>query len=120
MKQIKGFNALSEREHVCDKYVIECTCKVQWYTRCMIAISLLGIIGFAIFNARKLKLFKGHLFPNTVKAMFSHAQYYAPLKSNRTSGSVNLLKRAGKLSPEHVKIRPNILWDILKLEWNEV
>ena len=50
----------TEQEHFDDKCIIECTCKVQWYTLCLLAMSLLGIIGTVIFDARKLKLFKGH------------------------------------------------------------
>ena len=38
--------AVGEHEHVKDKHTIEC--KIQWCTICMLAISLLGIIGFVI------------------------------------------------------------------------
>ena len=35
----------------------------------MLVISLLGILGFVIFSAVKLKLFKGHLFSNAVRVI---------------------------------------------------
>ena len=48
---------------------IECTCKIQWYTTCMLSLSILGIVIFIILNGRKLKLFRGHLFSNAFKIM---------------------------------------------------
>ena len=76
-----GNNTVSEYEHVHDKHITECTCKNAQYIICMLCISLLGIIGFVIFNAIKLKLFKGHLFSNTVKLILfiTDAKYYVPL-----------------------------------------
>ena len=58
-----------------------------------------------IFNARKLKLFRGHLFFNVVKVMIftSDAQYYVSLKLCRTAGSIHLFKITGKLTPKHVE-----------------
>ena len=48
----------------------------------MLSLAVLGIRIFIILNARKLKLFRGHLFSNTVKIMLfiSDAQYYVPVK----------------------------------------
>ena len=48
----------------------------------MLSLSILGIVVFIILNARELKLFRGHLSPNTVKIMLfiSDAQYYIPVK----------------------------------------
>ena len=56
----KGNNAVKEQEHFYDKNIIEYTCKIQWYSIYMLIISSLGIIAFVIFNAKNLKLFKGH------------------------------------------------------------
>ena len=76
----------------------------------------LGIIVFTIINARKLKLFRGHLLSNGVEIMLfiSDALYYLP------AGSKKLFKITGKLSPKHLKLKRNILWDIIELDWKEV
>ena len=62
-------NVVTEYEHVYDKNVIECTCKIQLYTICMLVISLLGIIGLTVLNGRKLKLFKDYLFSDAKKVI---------------------------------------------------
>ena len=81
LQQIKFINAVRAQEHVADKHIIEGTCKTQWYTLCMLAILLLGSIGFFIFNGRNLKSFKGHLFSNAVKVLLFifDVQFYVPL-----------------------------------------
>ena len=58
---------------------------------CVLIISLVGIVVSIILNIRKLKLFRGHLFFNTVKIMLfiSDAQYYVPVKLCKTAGSIH-------------------------------
>ena len=86
-----------------DKFVIECTYKIQWYTMCILAISLLGIRDFFIFNAGKIKLFKDHLFSNAVMVMLfiSDVHYYVPLKLCRTEDNIHLLKITDKFTHKH-------------------
>ena len=74
---------------------------------------------FIILNARKLKLFRGHLFSSAVKIMLfiSDAQYYVPVKLCRIAGNLHLFQITGKLNPEHIKLTRNILWDIYDFEW---
>ena len=50
----------------------------------------------------------------------SDAQYYIPVKLCRTAGSIHLFKIMGKLTPEHVKLKRNILWDVIELDWKEL
>ena len=50
----------------------------------------------------------------------SDAQYYVQVKLCRTAGSIYLFKITGKLTPEHIKLKGNILWDIIELDWKEV
>ena len=73
----------------------------------MLSLSILGILIFIILKSRKLKLFRGHLFSNTVKIMLfiSDAQYFVPGKFCRTAGSINLFKITGKLTPENIKLK---------------
>ena len=60
----------------------------------MLTISLLDIIAFVIFNARKLKILRDHLFSNAVKVklFISDVKYYVPLKLSRAAISTKLLK----------------------------
>ena len=83
---------------------------------------LLGIVAFLTLNIRNLKLFKGHLFSNTVKIMLciSDGQYYIPVMLCKTVGNIHLFKITGKLLPEHVKLNKHILWDIIEIGWKEV
>ena len=41
--------------------------------------------------------------------IISDAQYYVPVKLCRTTGSIHLFKPTGKLTPEHIKLKGNIL-----------
>ena len=111
-----------KQEHVSIMHDVECTCKIQWYTIFILSIAALGIIIFIILNARKLKLFRGHLFSSAVKItlFMSDAQFYVPVKLYRTAGSIHLFKITGKLTPEHVELKRNILWDVIELDWKEV
>ena len=76
----------------------------------MLGLLILSIIIFIILNARKLKLFRGHLFSNAVKIMLfiSDAQNYVPVKLCRTTGSIHLFKITRKLTPEHIKLKRNM------------
>ena len=98
---------VAKQENVSIVHDIECTCKIQCYTIFMLSLSVLGILIFIILNARNLKLFRGHLFSNTVKIMLfiSDAQYYVPVKLCKTAGSIHLFKLTGKLTPEHTKLK---------------
>ena len=43
----------------------------------------------------------------------SDAQSYVP------AGSIHLFKITGKPTPEHVKLKRNILWDVIELDWKK-
>ena len=88
----------------------------------MLSLSILGIVIFIILNARKLKLFRGHLLSNAVKTilLISDAQYYVPVKLCRTAGSIHLFKITGKLIPVHIKLKRNILWHIIEIDRKEL
>ena len=85
----------------------------------MLHLSIIGMVIIIIINARKLKLFRGHLFSNAVKIMLfiSDAQCYVSVQLCRTAGSIQLFIITGKLTPEHIKIKRNILWDDIELDW---
>ena len=77
---------------------------------------------FHCHKNRKLKLFRGHLFPNAVKVMLliSDAKYYILVKLCRTAESIHLFNITGKLTLEHVTFKRNMIWDILEIDWKEV
>ena len=85
------------------------------------SINLCTVV-FIIINARKLKLFREHLFRNAVRIMLfiSDAKHNVPVKLCRTPGSIHLFKITETLTPEHVKLKRNILWDVIELDWKEV
>ena len=82
LQQIKEVGTMAKYKHDSILHDIECTCKIQRYTICMLDISILGIVVLIIFNVKKLKLFRGHLFSNAVKItlFISDAQYYVLVK----------------------------------------
>ena len=69
LQQIREVGAVAKQQHISIMQDIECTCKIQWYTRVMLGLAVLGIIVFIALNARKLKLFRRLLFSNAVKIM---------------------------------------------------
>ena len=85
-------------------------------------INIRNSIVIFILNARKIKLFKKTLFSNTVKIMLfiSGTQNYVEVKLCRTAGSIHLFKITGKVTPECVKLRRNILWDVIAIDSKEV
>ena len=50
----------------------------------------------------------------------SDAWYYVPIKLCRTAGSIHLFKITGMLTAENVKLKRNILLDVIELDWKEV
>ena len=50
----------------------------------------------------------------------SDTQYSVPIKLYRMAGSIHLFKILGMLTPENGKLKRNIIWDIIELDWKEV
>ena len=46
----------------------------------------------------------------------SDAQYHILVKLYRTAGNIQLFKITGKLISEHVKLKRNILWDVIEID----
>ena len=51
LQQLREVDAVTRQEHVSMIHDIEYTCNIQWYTICMLMISILGIVVFVIPNA---------------------------------------------------------------------
>ena len=107
LHQIKEVGMLAKQESVSTVKDIECTCKLQWYTILKLSSSILGLVIFVILKSRKLKLFRGHLFSNTVKIMLFilDTKYHVPVILCRMAGSIPLFKSTGMLTPENVKFK---------------
>ena len=50
----------------------------------------------------------------------SDIQHYVPIKLCRMAGSIDLFKITGTSTPKNVKLRRNIIWDVIELDWKEV
>ena len=50
----------------------------------------------------------------------SDSQYYISVKFCRTAVSIYYFKITGKLHPDHVKLKRNILLDVMEIDWKEV
>ena len=118
--QLREVDAIIKQEHVSTIHYIKCTCKIQWYTMCMLSLLILGIVILIFLNVRKLKLCRGHLFSNAVKIMLFilYAHYYVSVKLCRTVGSIHLFRITGTLLP--VQLKRNVLWDFIEIDWKEV
>ena len=53
LQQIREVGTVTKQEHVSITHDIECTCIIQWYTICMLCLSISGIVIFIFLNARK-------------------------------------------------------------------
>ena len=70
------------------------TCKAQWYMIGALTLMITGLTFFIFATMRKCRIFREHLFSNTVTLMlfFSDVEYYVPFKLCKTSGSIQLFK----------------------------
>ena len=82
----------------------------------------LGLALFVILKSQRLKLCRGHLFSNAIKIMLfiMDAQCHVPSKLCRMAGSIHLFKITGTLTLENVKLKWNLIWDVIELDWMEV
>ena len=122
LQQIKEVDTVAKQEQVSIEQDNKCACKIQWYTILMLSLSILCLVIIIILKPRKLKLFRGHLFSNTVKIMLfiSGTQYYVHIKLCRMAGSIHLFKITRTLTPKNVNLKRNILWKDIELDWKEV
>ena len=101
LQRAREVGAVTTQEEVTHK------CKIQIYIILALTSTILGLEIFAFLHSRKLKLYRGHLFCNTVKVMvfISDVQLYVPIKLCKTAGSIHLFKITGTLKSENVKLR---------------
>ena len=93
LQQVKEVGVVTQEQ-------INTECKILTYIR--LALTILSLVMVAILHYRKLKLFRGHMFSNTVKIMIfiSDVKYHIPIKLCKISRSIHLFKITGTLKPE--------------------
>ena len=92
-------------------------------TLAYIGIALILSMAIVILlHYRKSKFCRGHRFSNIVKIVLfiSDVQHYVPITICKTSGSLQLFKIPGTLTPEDIKLNRNYLWDTLEINWYKV
>ena len=99
-----------------------CTCKVQWYMIGVLALMIIGVIFFILATTRECRIFRGHLFSNTVMVMlfFTDVEHYVPVKLCKTAGSIYLFKIIGLSTPAQITLKRILLWDVVQVDWKEV
>ena len=94
---IRGTDAIFGSINNCENS----TCKTQWHMIGALTLMIIGLIFFILATTRKFRIFRGHLFSNTVTVMwfFSDVEHYVPVKLCKTTGSIHLFKIIGHLTP---------------------
>ena len=84
----------------------------------ILALTVFGLVIFAVLHYRKSKLCRGHLFSNAVKIMLciSDVHYYVPIQLCKTAGSIYLFKITGATMPENLKLKQNCIWDTIEID----
>ena len=115
MQRIKAVEAADMSEMLC-------TCKTQWYIMGMLIIITLGMFYLVTTKIRKTSFCKGHLFSNNTKILLfvPNTDSYVPTKLCRVARSIHLFKIRGRLSPEHVRLKKNWIWDVLEIDWSDI
>ena len=115
MQRIKAVEAA-------DMSDILCTCKTQWYIMGMLIIITFGMLYLVTNKIRKRSFCKGCLFSNNTKILLfiSNTYSYVSIKLCRVARSIHLFKIRGRLNPEHVKLKKNWIWHVLKINWSDI
>ena len=86
----------------------------------LIMLNLILTILIVLAKLRKSKVFQSHVFTNMVKIklFLANTQFYVPLELNSTAGNVHLFKLSCALTVEKFTLRKNLIWDVLKINWD--
>ena len=97
-------------------------CKMHWYIMGMLTIITLGMLYLVTNKLRKSSFFKGHLFSNNTKILLliSNTHSYIPIKLCRVARSIHLFRIRGRLNPNNVKLKKNLIWDVLEIDWSDI
>ena len=83
---------------------------------------VIGLTIYIFYNHTKVTIFKRKLYSNTVtvKLFFSDVKKYIPVKLCKTAGSIHLFQIYGQLTSNQITLERKYLWDVIKIEWEEV
>ena len=83
---IKGISALK----VNNAQLPMCSCRLEWWTICMLTILLTSVIGYLFLKCKQIHLIRGYQYSNTLHLMLciSDIYRYVPIKLGKLSGDV--------------------------------
>ena len=83
---------------------------------------IIGPIIFILATTQKCRIFKRRLYSNTVTVILflSDIKQYILVKLCKTAGSIHLFWMYGQLTPDQITLERKLLWDIVRIDWNEV
>ena len=73
-------------------------------------------------TTQRCTIFKRILYSNTVTVMlfFQDIKQYLPVKLYKVAGSIHLFQIHGQLTSNQITLERNFLWDVIKIELEEV
>ena len=85
-------------------------------------LMILNLVIVVLLLLRKIKkniFFWGQPFSNMVKIklFLAETKSYVLLNLNQLAGNMHLFKLIGKLSPDNVILKKNLIWDVLEIRW---
>ena len=97
-------------------------CTAQWYAIAALTVLTILLIVYICLSNQKCTIFKRRLYSNTVTIMlfFSDVKQYVPVKLCKSAGSIHLFQLYGQLDSNQIVLEKNCLWDMIKIDWNEV
>ena len=97
-------------------------CTTQWYTIAALSLMIIGPTIYVLATTQKCTIFKRRLYSNTVTVMlfFSDIKHYVPVILCKTAGSIHLFQIYGQLTPDQMTLERKYLWDIIRIDWEEV
>ena len=86
-----------------------------------ITLTILSLAMVTFLHYRKSKIYRVHMFPNTVKIVvfISDVWNYIYIMLCKTAGSIHLFKLTGMLKVENIKLSKTYIWDTLEIDWKE-
>ena len=83
---------------------------------------VIGLIIYIFTTTQRCTIFKRKLYSNavTVMLLFSDVKEYIPVKFCKRAGSIHLFQIYGQLTSNQITLERNLLWDVIKIEWEEV
>ena len=109
---IKQTEALIDKENIIQNFT------AQWYTIAALTLMVIGLKIYIFTTTQK----KRKLYSNTVTVIlfFSDVRQYIQVKLCKTAGSIHLFQIYGQLTSNQITLERNFLWDVIKIEWEEV